>query len=300
MPLDRRCRGTRTSLMVAVRVRPRSAGQSPGKETPGGGSSTEKPPCAPGTPPAWRPFGRSRRSSWRRRRPVGSSTGRPGTAGAGRSPSRPGIPRRTPSCSWLRVCLAARAWAVTIAVWWAIGMAGIVGLACCLLEPIRRTKAALARRRQVQRRAEALLLGWLSPDQRRQYQANGWFEVMTTRGYRYRVLRGGVVRLDPSDRRTTSKRPPRCRPPMRCWQQAVAGERRTPFPGHRSPLPVQQTGLTQRLITDRARLVGSNAGAAQKPPVRLLDGRSTLFSVTVPAAVRAGRDLSLALNDVSG
>lgn len=84
---------------------------------------------------------------------------------------------------------------MTIAVWWAIGMAGVIGLACCLLEPIRRTNAALARRRQAQRRAEALLLGWLSPDQRRQYRAHGWFEVTTTRGYRYRVLRGGVMRL---------------------------------------------------------------------------------------------------------
>jgi hypothetical protein len=62
---------------------------------------------------------------------------------------------------------------VTIAVWWAIAVAGVVGLVCCLLEPIRRTRAALARRRQAQRRAEALLLGWLSPDQRRQYQAHG-------------------------------------------------------------------------------------------------------------------------------
>jgi hypothetical protein len=86
---------------------------------------------------------------------------------------------------------------VTIAVWWAIGMAAVAGLACCLREPIRRTKATLARRRQAQRRAEALLLDWLSPDQRRQYQARGWFEVTTARGYRYRVLRGGVVRLDP-------------------------------------------------------------------------------------------------------
>jgi hypothetical protein len=86
---------------------------------------------------------------------------------------------------------------VTIVVWWAIGMAGVVGLACCLLEPVRRSKAALARRRQARRRAEALLVGWLSPDQRRQYRARGWFEVTTARGYRYRVLRGGVVRLDP-------------------------------------------------------------------------------------------------------
>ena len=82
-------------------------------------------------------------------------------------------------------------------MWWVIGMAGVVGLACCLHEPIRRTMAALARRRQARRRAEALLLDWLSPDQRRQYQARGWFEVTTPRGYRYRVLRGGVVRLDP-------------------------------------------------------------------------------------------------------
>jgi hypothetical protein len=86
---------------------------------------------------------------------------------------------------------------VTIAVWWAIGIAGVVGLACCLLEPIRRTKATLARRRQAQRRAEALLLGWLSSDQRKQYQAHGWFEVTTPRGYRYRIVRGGVLRLDP-------------------------------------------------------------------------------------------------------
>ena len=50
---------------------------------------------------------------------------------------------------------------MTVAVWWAIGMAGVVGLACCLLEPIRRTKAELARRRQARRRAEAQLLGWL-------------------------------------------------------------------------------------------------------------------------------------------
>jgi hypothetical protein len=86
---------------------------------------------------------------------------------------------------------------VTIAVWWAIGMAGVVVLARCLLGPVRRSKAALARRRRAQRWAEALLLGWLSPDQRRQYQARGWFEVTTVRGYRYRVLPGGVVRLDP-------------------------------------------------------------------------------------------------------
>jgi hypothetical protein len=70
---------------------------------------------------------------------------------------------------------------VTIAVWWAIGMAGVVVLARCLLGPVRRGAAVLARRRQAQRRAEALLLGWLSADQRRQYQARGWFEVTTAR-----------------------------------------------------------------------------------------------------------------------
>jgi hypothetical protein len=37
----------------------------------------------------------------------------------------------------------------------------------------------------------------LSPDQRAQYRARGWFEVTTARGYRYRVLRGGVVRQYP-------------------------------------------------------------------------------------------------------
>jgi hypothetical protein len=87
---------------------------------------------------------------------------------------------------------------VTIAVWWAaVGIVGVAVLARCLREPVRRSMAALARRRQAQRRAEALLLGWLSPDQRVQYQTRGWFEVRTARGYRYRVLRGGVIRLDP-------------------------------------------------------------------------------------------------------
>jgi hypothetical protein len=86
---------------------------------------------------------------------------------------------------------------VTVAVWWVVGIAGVVVLARCLLGPVRRSTAALARRREAQRRAEALLLGWLSPGQRAQYRARGWFEVTTARGFRYRVLRGGVVRLDP-------------------------------------------------------------------------------------------------------
>jgi hypothetical protein len=125
---------------------------------------------------------------------------------------------------------AARRASARSRAWRAIGMAGVVGLACCLLEPIRRTKATLARRRQARRRAEALLLGWLSPDQRRKYQAHGWFEVTTTRGYRYRVLRGGSYGWIPADWRIASKRPSRCRLP--------------------------KTGLIQRLITHRAQLVG--------------------------------------------
>ena len=38
---------------------------------------------------------------------------------------------------------------------------------------------------------------WLSPAQRKQYRARRWFEVTTTSGRRYRVLRGAVVRVDP-------------------------------------------------------------------------------------------------------
>jgi hypothetical protein len=52
-------------------------------------------------------------------------------------------------------------------------------------------------RRRARLRAEALLWAWLSPAQRQQYRARRWFEVTTTSGRRYRILRGGVVRIDP-------------------------------------------------------------------------------------------------------
>ena len=38
---------------------------------------------------------------------------------------------------------------------------------------------------------------WLSPAQRQQYRARRWFEVTAASGRRYRIVRGGVVRLDP-------------------------------------------------------------------------------------------------------
>ena len=67
----------------------------------------------------------------------------------------------------------------------------------CLVGPIRRSWGALVRRRQARLRAEALLCAWLSPTQRKQYRARRWFEVTTASGRRYRILQGGVVRLDP-------------------------------------------------------------------------------------------------------
>jgi hypothetical protein len=86
---------------------------------------------------------------------------------------------------------------MTAATWWLAGLAAAVVLMPCLVLQLRRCWAALARRRQARRRAEALLWAWLSPAQRRQYRARRWFEVTTTSGRRYRILRGGVVRLDP-------------------------------------------------------------------------------------------------------
>ena len=83
------------------------------------------------------------------------------------------------------------------ATWWAAGLAAAVVLVPCLIGPIRRYRAGLVRRRQVRLRAEALLWAWLSPAQRRQYRARRWFEVTTASGRRYRILRGGVVRVDP-------------------------------------------------------------------------------------------------------
>jgi hypothetical protein len=86
---------------------------------------------------------------------------------------------------------------MTATTWWVAGTAVAVVLVPCLATLIRRCWAALVRRRQARLRAEALLWAWLSPAQRQQYRARCWFEVTTTSGRRYRVLRGGVVRTDP-------------------------------------------------------------------------------------------------------
>jgi hypothetical protein len=80
---------------------------------------------------------------------------------------------------------------------WAVAAAAVVLLASLLAGMVRLARGALARRGRARLRAEALLLDWLSPSQRTQYRARGWFEVTTTAGHRYRVRRGGVVRLDP-------------------------------------------------------------------------------------------------------
>jgi len=86
---------------------------------------------------------------------------------------------------------------MTAATWWLAGAAAAVVLVPCLATPIRRSWGALMRRRQARLRAEALLWAWLSPAQRAQYRARRWFEVITTSGRRYRILRDGVVRLYP-------------------------------------------------------------------------------------------------------
>jgi hypothetical protein len=86
---------------------------------------------------------------------------------------------------------------MTAATWWVAGTAVAVALLSCLAIPIRRSWAALVRRRRARLRAEALLWAWLSPAQRQQYRARRWFEVSTASGRRYRVMRGGVVRRDP-------------------------------------------------------------------------------------------------------
>ncbi len=82
------------------------------------------------------------------------------------------------------------------ATWWVAGLAAVV-LGPCLAIQLRRAWAAGVRRRRARLRAEALLWAWLSPAQRRQYRARRWFEVTTTSGRRYRILRGGVVRVQP-------------------------------------------------------------------------------------------------------
>jgi hypothetical protein len=86
---------------------------------------------------------------------------------------------------------------MTAATRWAAGLAAAVVLVPCLVIHLRRAWAAGVRRRRARLRAEALLWAWLSPSQRRQYRRRGWFEVTTASGRRYRILRGGVVRLDP-------------------------------------------------------------------------------------------------------
>jgi hypothetical protein len=83
------------------------------------------------------------------------------------------------------------------ATWWAAGLAAAIVLVPCLILQLLRSWRALVRRRQARLRAEALLWAWLSPAQRRQYRVRRWFEVTTASGRRYRVLRNGVVRLDP-------------------------------------------------------------------------------------------------------
>jgi hypothetical protein len=80
---------------------------------------------------------------------------------------------------------------MTAVVWWAVGLAAMVVLARLLIGPVGRVRDALARRRRARLRAEALLRAWLSPGQRTQYRARGWFEVTTAAGHRYRVRAGG-------------------------------------------------------------------------------------------------------------
>jgi hypothetical protein len=86
---------------------------------------------------------------------------------------------------------------MTAANWWAAGLAAAVVVVPFLIIQLRRSWDALVRRRQARLRAEALLWAWLSPAQRRQYRARRWFEVTAASGRRYRILRGGVVRLHP-------------------------------------------------------------------------------------------------------
>jgi hypothetical protein len=83
------------------------------------------------------------------------------------------------------------------ATWWVAGLSAAIVLAPFLVPPICRCWGVVVRRRQARLQAEALLWAWLSPAQRKQYRARRWFEVTTASGRRYRILRGGVVRLDP-------------------------------------------------------------------------------------------------------
>src|SRR5215211_2715154 len=86
---------------------------------------------------------------------------------------------------------------MTAATWWVVGLAAAIVLVPCLAVQLRRSWAGFVRRRQARLRAEALLWAWLSLTQRKQYRARRWFEVTTASGRRYRILRGGIVRLHP-------------------------------------------------------------------------------------------------------
>jgi hypothetical protein len=90
---------------------------------------------------------------------------------------------------------------MTAVAWWAVGTAVLVMAAAAMsagfrLGPVRWAGDALARRRQAELRAEALLLSWLSPRQREQYRSHGWFDVVTAGGNRYRIWPWKVARLD--------------------------------------------------------------------------------------------------------
>ena len=90
---------------------------------------------------------------------------------------------------------------MTPATWWAAGatvlvVAAFVALARFRLAPVRWTSDTLARRLEAEKRAEALLLNWLSGQQREQYRSHRWFDVLTPGGNRYRIRPGKVVQLD--------------------------------------------------------------------------------------------------------
>ena len=90
---------------------------------------------------------------------------------------------------------------MTAAAWLVAGAILFVVAAAALLTrfrvgPVRWTGDALARRREAETRAEALLQRWLSPRQRQQYRSHGWFDVVTPGGNRYRIRPRKVVRLD--------------------------------------------------------------------------------------------------------
>ncbi|HZD69289.1 MAG TPA: hypothetical protein VFA45_10360 [Actinomycetes bacterium] len=90
---------------------------------------------------------------------------------------------------------------MTVVAWLALGTALSVVAAVAVLAgfrpaPVRLVSDSLARQRRAKKRAEALLLSWLSPRQLAQYRVHGWFDVLTPGGNRYRIRPGRVVRLD--------------------------------------------------------------------------------------------------------